>query len=83
MAVLGVWIVKFGRFGFGISKSIGRRGTGEVKIDSGIFRHAKIFVRSGVLHLVKSFTKQSIVRFFAIEQKINGFPDFFVVDLPI
>lgn len=74
--------IKLSGLGFGWVKSLAA-GTGQVKIDAGIAGYAPILLRATVLNTVKGFTEHRIVRFFTVKQKVNGFPDAFIINLAV
>lgn len=56
---------------------------GEVKIKPGLLVNTPVAIGTGILDLLQRLAKQGIMRFFAVQEKIDHFPDMPVRDLAV
>ena len=44
---------------------------------------AEILIGAGILHLIKGIPEHLIVGFLPVQQEVDGFPDFLIIDLTV
>ena len=63
-------------------KSI-RSGIGHGEIHFRRLGGAEVAIRAGILHFVEGIAEHLIMRFLAVEEKIDGLSDLFILDLTV